>query len=80
VVECLRVFHHVGFFWCPKIRSTLVGNGSIGDHNPNDGPATAADLGYDFGIAVDRARKALYFGDTSQNWVSKVELATGGRQ
>ena len=28
------------------IITTVAGNGSIGDHDSNDGPATAADLGY----------------------------------
>ena len=58
------------------IITTVAGNGSIGDHNSNDGPATAADLGYVIAVAVDRARNALYLGDSSQNWVSKVDLST----
>ena len=37
------------------IITTVAGNGSIGDHNSNDGPATAADLGYVISVAVDRA-------------------------
>ena len=58
------------------IITTVAGNGSIGDDNPNDGPATDADLCGVVGIAVDRARNALYIGDFGQNWVSKVDLST----
>ncbi|MEX2170757.1 MAG: hypothetical protein WD851_15680 [Pirellulales bacterium] len=57
-----------------SIITTVAGNGSLGDDNPNDGPATEADLSGVLGIAVDR--NALYIGDFGQNWVSKVDLST----
>ena len=61
------------------IITTIAGNGNHGDDDSNDGPATEADLSGVVGIAVDRARNTLYFGDFGQNWVSKVDLASGGR-
>ena len=58
------------------IITTVAGNGNLGDDDANDGPATDADLSGVVGIAVDRARNALYIGDFGQNWVSKVDLPT----
>lgn len=58
------------------IITTVAGNGTFGD--TGDGaPATNATISGVYGIAVDRARHALYLCDTDNNRVRKVNLANG---
>src|SRR5439155_23380373 len=58
--------------------TTLAGGGSCGDpyYCGDEGPATAAELTYPSGIAVDNAGN-LFIADQSNQRVRKVDAATG---
>ena len=55
--------------------TTVAGNGTAGFSGDN-GPATAAELGYPNGIAMDSAGD-LFIGDSSNNRIREVNHATG---
>ncbi len=58
------------------IITTIAGNGTAGSAG-NDGPAINAEITGVLSLAVDRARNSLYFADIDNNWVRKVDLASG---
>jgi sugar lactone lactonase YvrE len=55
--------------------ATVAGNGNFG-YTGDQGPATAAELGYPQGVAVDSAGN-IYIGDSSNASVRKVTASTG---
>jgi sugar lactone lactonase YvrE len=61
------------------IISTIAGTvlSADGYGTGDGGPATNAAFGTIFSVAVDRARNALYLGDTDNNRVRKVNLTSG---
>jgi sugar lactone lactonase YvrE len=56
--------------------STIAGNGSYG-YTGDGGPATAATLNHPYGVAIDAPRNLLYIGDSGNQVIRKVNLATG---
>ena len=56
---------------------TVAGNGNLSDDSGDGGPATNASIGTIYGLAVDRARHALYLADDGKNRVRKIDLNTG---
>jgi sugar lactone lactonase YvrE len=57
------------------IITTVAGNGSNG-YSGDKGPATAAQLNFPFGIAIDSANN-LYIADRGNNLIRKVTASTG---
>src|SRR5262249_14418342 len=57
------------------IITTVAGNGSWG-YSGDGGPATAAELGSPYGIAIDAADN-LWIADSDNNAIRKVDAATG---
>jgi len=57
------------------IITTIAGNGTSG-YNGDGGPATAAELYYPFGVAVD-ASGNVYIGDLKNNRIRKITASTG---
>src|SRR5271157_2969351 len=55
--------------------TTVAGNGTVG-YTGDGGPATAAELNYPLGIAVD-AHGDIFFADFSNDVVREVNAATG---
>jgi sugar lactone lactonase YvrE len=59
-----------------QVITTIAGNGTYGDSGDN-GPATSAELGSTYGLALNAAGTTLYIADGDNNAIRAVDLTTG---